>query len=244
MIERTPNDPAWRKGGIWQSDTMPINVPGFWVMTWYDVSIGPNLAAYNFVRTTRKAKPPTSNTPSSRPRFTAVTSAPRNTPTSANATWAMPASTTMPSPCMVRSFPQRRRQRLLQKKPKVSTTPWAQQVAALQDLAPRRREACHLDSRARSCQHAQRRRRIRRIVIALLVIRSETPRLKPEDDTPDTFTYDPLHPTPSYGGNVCCAANSIPGTGGALDQRKMEERPDILVYTSEPFTEGSKSPDP
>ena len=50
MIERTPNDPAWRKGGLWQSDTMPINVPGLWMMTWYDVSIGPNLAAYNFVR--------------------------------------------------------------------------------------------------------------------------------------------------------------------------------------------------
>ncbi len=50
MIARTPSDPAWRKGGIWQSDTMPINVPGLWMMTWYDVSIGPNLAAYNFVR--------------------------------------------------------------------------------------------------------------------------------------------------------------------------------------------------
>src|SRR5260370_5044415 len=50
MIERTPHDPAWRKGGIWQSDTMPINVPGLRFMTWYDVSTGPNLAAYNFVR--------------------------------------------------------------------------------------------------------------------------------------------------------------------------------------------------
>jgi hypothetical protein len=47
-----------------------------------------------------------------------------------------------------------------------------------------------------------------------------------------------MHPTPSYGGNVCCAANTIPGNGGALDQRKMEERPDILVYTSEPLKEG------
>jgi len=56
MIERTPNDPAWRKGGIWQSDTMPINVPGFWFMTWYDVSTGPNLAAYNFVRSTAKGE--------------------------------------------------------------------------------------------------------------------------------------------------------------------------------------------
>ena len=33
-------------------------------------------------------------------------------------------------------------------------------------------------------------------------------------DLPDHFTYDPMHPTPSYGGNVCCAANTIPGTGG------------------------------
>jgi len=43
---------------------------------------------------------------------------------------------------------------------------------------------------------------------------------------------------PSYGGNVCCTGNAIPGTGGALDQRKMEERPEILVYTSDPLKEG------
>ena len=56
--------------------------------------------------------------------------------------------------------------------------------------------------------------------------------------TPDRFTYDPMNPVPSYGGNVCCTGNAIPGTGGAFDQRKMEERPDILVYTSEPLKEG------
>ncbi len=31
---------------------MHINVPGLWMMTWYDVSVAPNLAAYNFVRST------------------------------------------------------------------------------------------------------------------------------------------------------------------------------------------------
>ena len=46
MIERAPNDPAWYKGGLWH-DNMKINVPGFWFMSWYDVSMGPNLAAYN-----------------------------------------------------------------------------------------------------------------------------------------------------------------------------------------------------
>lgn len=44
-----------------------------------------------------------------------------------------------------------------------------------------------------------------------------------------------MHPTPSYGGNICCGGNSIPGESGSLDQRKIEERPEILVYTSPPL---------
>ena len=72
----------------------------------------------------------------------------------------------------------------------------------------------------------------------MLTFASSTPAASKAPDIADLFTYDPMHPTPSYGGNVCCAGNSIPGTGGALDQRKMEERPDILVYTSEPLKEG------
>ena len=53
MIKRAPNDPAWYRGGLWHDD-QPINVPGFWFMSWYDVSIGPNLAAYNYVRKTAR----------------------------------------------------------------------------------------------------------------------------------------------------------------------------------------------
>ena len=49
MIQRTPNDPAWYQGGLYHDD-MPLNVPGLWFMSWYDVSIGPNLALYNHVR--------------------------------------------------------------------------------------------------------------------------------------------------------------------------------------------------
>jgi len=58
----------------------------------------------------------------------------------------------------------------------------------------------------------------------------------PASDGPDSFTYDPMNPVLSYGGNVCCTGNAV--TGGAMDQRKMEARPDILVYSSEPLTEG------
>src|SRR5271167_4838935 len=53
MIKRAPNDPAWYRGGLWH-DNMQVNVPGYWFMSWYDVSIGPNLAAYNQVRKTAK----------------------------------------------------------------------------------------------------------------------------------------------------------------------------------------------
>jgi putative CocE/NonD family hydrolase len=58
----------------------------------------------------------------------------------------------------------------------------------------------------------------------------------PDADHPDTFAYDPMKPVTSYGGNVCCTGNAI--QAGAFDQRKMESRDDILVYTSEPFKEG------
>ena len=45
---------------------------------------------------------------------------------------------------------------------------------------------------------------------------------------PDSFTYDPLNPVKSYGGNVCCTGNAV--QGGAFDQRIMETRNDILVF--------------
>jgi uncharacterized protein len=58
----------------------------------------------------------------------------------------------------------------------------------------------------------------------------------PDTDKPDAFVYDPMNPVLSYGGNVCCTGNAI--TAGAFDQRKMETRNDILVYTSAPFANG------
>src|SRR6266481_793785 len=58
MIQRTPSDPAWYKGGLYHDD-MPVNLPGLWFMSWYDVSVGPNLALYNHVR--KMAKPEIAN---------------------------------------------------------------------------------------------------------------------------------------------------------------------------------------
>jgi predicted acyl esterase len=54
MIQRAPNDPAWYRGGLYHDD-QKLNVPGLWFMSWYDVSVGPNLALYNHVRKTAPA---------------------------------------------------------------------------------------------------------------------------------------------------------------------------------------------
>jgi hypothetical protein len=60
----------------------------------------------------------------------------------------------------------------------------------------------------------------------------------PATNSPDEFVYDPRNPVMSYGGNVCCTGNAI--TAGSFDQRRMEARQDVLVYTSEPFKEGTE----
>src|SRR5213592_4621846 len=54
MQQREPASDAWRKGGLWHDD-MALNVPGLWFMSWYDVSVGPNLEMFNHVRRTAKA---------------------------------------------------------------------------------------------------------------------------------------------------------------------------------------------
>jgi putative CocE/NonD family hydrolase len=51
---------------------------------------------------------------------------------------------------------------------------------------------------------------------------------------PDRFRYDPANPVPSVGGNNCCGT---PTPAGPQDQRPIEGRPDVLVYTSDYLTE-------
>jgi putative CocE/NonD family hydrolase len=52
---------------------------------------------------------------------------------------------------------------------------------------------------------------------------------------PDSYAYDPADPVPSIGGHSCCAWNS--GPQGQFDQSAIEQRADILVYSSPPLTE-------
>jgi hypothetical protein len=53
---------------------------------------------------------------------------------------------------------------------------------------------------------------------------------KPGGEPVDTYVYDPRNPVPTRGGGLCCWPSALPG--GAFDQREIEARPDVLVYTS------------
>jgi len=55
----------------------------------------------------------------------------------------------------------------------------------------------------------------------------------PRKEAPDRFVYDPRHPVPTAGGAVCCNPGVFPW--GPMDQRAVEKRPDVLVYTSRPL---------
>jgi putative CocE/NonD family hydrolase len=49
----------------------------------------------------------------------------------------------------------------------------------------------------------------------------------------DRFVFDPRNPVPTRGGSVCCNPRIFPW--GPMDQRPVEQRRDVLVYTTRPL---------
>ncbi len=54
----------------------------------------------------------------------------------------------------------------------------------------------------------------------------------PPQSPPDSYRYDPMHPTP------CISGPSLLGDCSPADQRRLEARRDVLVYTSPPLSKG------
>jgi len=63
--------------------------------------------------------------------------------------------------------------------------------------------------------------------------RAKTPETSTDSFIADSFTYDPRNPVPTLGGAVCCDPKIFPW--GPIDQRPVEKRKDVLVYTSAPM---------
>jgi putative CocE/NonD family hydrolase len=49
----------------------------------------------------------------------------------------------------------------------------------------------------------------------------------------DTYVYDPANPVPTVGGPLCCDAVHL--APGPRDQKEVEARPDVLVYSTPPL---------
>ena len=60
-----------------------------------------------------------------------------------------------------------------------------------------------------------------------------TPQATPAKAESDVFTYDPANPVPTHGGPLCCDRERL--AAGPMDQRTVEDRQDVLVYTTPAF---------
>ncbi|MEN9452829.1 MAG: hypothetical protein RLZZ369_1888 [Pseudomonadota bacterium] len=57
----------------------------------------------------------------------------------------------------------------------------------------------------------------------------------PAEGASDVYRYDPMNPTPTRGGPICCTGNPA-DVSGPVNQKDVESREDVLVYTSDPLT--------
>jgi len=226
MIERTPNDPAWYKGGLW-NDSMKINVPGLWFMSWYDLSTGPNLAAYNFVRKT--ARPDIANE-----QYAVI--APTGHCGYASATeHTIVGERDMGDARLDMSaltygwfdhFLKGEDNHILETMPKIRYYVMGENRWETSNTWPPEgsvQKTLYLSSAGQAN------------TLYGDGLLTTTP---PAKDKGDRFTYDPMNPVTSLGGNFCCEGNAV--HPGAYDQREKETRNDILVYTTGPFKEGTE----
>jgi len=225
MIVRKPNDPAWFNGGLYH-DNMSLEVPAYWFVSWYDVSSAPNIALFNQVRNAAKSKNVADNQylviapvlHCSYKRATENTIVGERSVGDARLnydelTWGW-----------FDMLLKGEQNDFKAKQPRVryytmGSNKWQQ--AESFPLPNTEIKDFFLASAGKA--------NTRNGDGAL----SLTP---PSKDNPDAFTYDPMNPVGSYGGNVCCTGNAV--QGGSFDQSQMELRNDILVYTSEALSEG------
>ena len=223
MIAPAPNYPAWYKGGLW-NDSMPIGKPGLWFMSWYDVSVSSNLAAYNFVRRTA---PPVIGDEQyaiiAPVLHCAYTRATKNTMIGdldvGDARF--PYAELMYN--WFDHFLKGDINDVLTQQPKVryyviGLDKWKSPPTRPPPGTQPETFYLHRDRKANTlyCDGAL----------------SSAPQTASQ---PDRFGYDPANPVPTFGGGGWCEGNAV--HFGSFDQRPIEARNDVPVYTTEPFTQ-------
>jgi putative CocE/NonD family hydrolase len=227
MIVRKPNDPAWFEGGIYH-DNMEISQPSFWFTSWYDVSITPNLALFNHVRNNTKDAFIRDNqylviAPTLHCAYTRAT---ENTIVGERSVGDARLNYNEQITKWFDLWLKGEHNDFKDTTPRVQyftmgTNKW--QSASSWPPEKAKMTTFYLNSSGKANT---------RFGDGVLSAK------KPTTDNPDSFIYDPMNPVPSYGGNVCCTGNAI--KAGAFDQKDMEMRDDILVYTSDVLKEDTE----
>lgn len=223
MIRRTPNDPEWYQGGLFHDHTR-INVPGLWFMSYYDIAIAANLEAYNFVRKTAKGEVADQQwaiiAPVGHCQFTRAT---EHTIVGERDMGDARLNYQEILYGFFDSFLKCEHSDVLAALPKVTYYTMGMNKWQGADTWPPKGVqpmTFYLSSGSKAnTLHGD----------GALVLKA------PSADKPDRFTYDPMDPVPTHGGYR--VTNNV-GVDGSYDQRVVEERPDVLVYSTEPFKEG------
>jgi len=223
MIRRTPNDPGWYEGGLFH-DNMRINVPGLWFMSYYDIAIAANLEAYNFVRKTARGEVADQQwaiiAPVGHCQFTRAT---EHTIVGERDMGDARLGYEEIMYGFFDRFLKGEPSAVLDALPKVTYYTMGLNKWQGSDTWPPegvQPMTFFLTSAGKAnTLHGD----------------GALARKPPSVDRPDRFTYNPMDPVPTHGGYR--VTNNV-GADGSYDQRAVEERPDVLVYTSEPFKEG------
>lgn len=227
MIRRTPNHEDWYKGGLYHDD-MEINIPAFWFTSWYDVSISPNIALFNHVRNNAKDAETRDNqylviAPFTHCGFSRSPS--ENTIVGERYI----GDTRFDSDAQVSAWfdlwLKGEKNDFKEKTPRVQYFTMGKNEWQGSDTWPPENiemTTYFLNSKGRANS---------------LYGDGEltTSKLKRRDQA-DSFTYDPMNPVKSYGGNVCCTGGAI--DAGSFDQQQIEKQYDILIYTTDILEEG------
>ena len=226
MIIRKPNDKDWYKGGLYHDD-MDFGVPSFWFVSWYDVATSPNLELFNYVRNNAKSKSVRENqylviAPTLHCGFKR---AKENTIVGELSVGDARLNYDEQISLWFDHFLKGEKNNFDSKIPRVQyytmgINKWQQSETWPPRGVEYKTYFLGSEGNAKTMYGNG----------TLSLIENLNP------ETKDSFVYDPMNPVKSYGGGVCCTGNAV--QGGSFDQRIMETRADILVYTSQPLEEG------
>ena len=225
MIQRKPNDPDWYKGGLYHDD-MGFGVPSFWFTSWYDVSITPNLALFNHVRNNIEDEQVSDNqymviAPVLHCRYTRAT---ENTIVGERSVGDARLNYDEQIYAWFDLWLKGEENDFKKETPRVQYyTMGSNKWQSAEQWPPESSEMTTFYLSSNGSANS-------------LYGDGKLTTSKPTSSNQDNFVYDPMNPVESYGGNVCCTGNAV--QGGSFDQRRMEARNDILVYSTEPLEEG------